>query len=537
MDEWSQGARADALSTSTVQRAWLVASRIVASRPWLDVSWLEGYDYPGHLVVHDGSEGPALHFDSDEGPTWEPRLAPDVELDWDDVEDIDALDRLAPIDWAALWGASAPHAEVTGKAAIYTLIAYVLNAHGNDGQWSVRPAKLVHYTDESAAAPDSALSLIDDFTSLKSAVEFYVGQIGSPSWGDGTAWHEPLWLVARDDEPRLVLDEAGQVHLTAGSLSEAIEALEAAVDLGGVEDAWRIDVLDALARVRGSFSSLAALLRRGPAETISAVKPIGGVVQPYARRLLTQSERDEFGWTAPESRARVVVLTGSGISAESGLPTFRDADGLWRNHRIEEVASTEAFARDPALVHEYYDLRRRATRAAEPNDAHHALAELGWRLGPEVVVVTQNVDNLHERAGSQGVLHMHGELMSAWCTACGMRWIWEDDLAGDPPCPDCGRAGMRPDIVWCGEEVYCLGESLAAIDRCEVFVAVGTSGTDHLAASLAVRAKAHGARTLLLNLADQAQSSLFDEVRLGRASLVVPTWVKDVLDEFAGPVV
>ena len=400
-----------------------------------------------------------------------------------------------------------------------------------DGQWTARQAKLVHYTDDSADAPDSAFRLVDEFPSLTPTVDFYAAQIGGPSWGDGTTWHEPLWLVTRDDEPRLVFDEAGQVHLTSGSLSEALAAMAAAADLGGLEDPWRVDVLDALARVRGSFAALAALLRRGPAATVTAVRPVSQVIQRSARHLRTQSERDEFGWTPPTSPARIVVLTGAGVSAESGIPTFRDADGPWRNHRIEEVASPQAFANNPALVHEFYDHRRRTALSAEPNAAHNALAELGWRLGSDIVLVTQNVDDLHERAGSSDVLHLHGELGSAWCTACGMRWIWAEDLGDNPPCPGCGNTGMRPDVVWFGEEVYHLGETLAAVDNCQLFVAIGTSGTVHPAAALAARAKAHGARTLLLNLEDGTGGGLFDEVRLGLASVTVASWVEDALDE------
>lgn len=224
----------------------------------------------------------------------------------------------------------------------------------------------------------------------------------------------------------------------------------------------------------------------------------------------------------------IVVLTGSGISAESGISTFRDVNGLWRNHRIDRVASPEGFASNPALVHEFYDHRRRAALEAEPNAAHRALALLEKVEGGNVLIITQNVDDLQERSGSTNVIHMHGELNSALCIACGRRHRWTDDLCGNPPCPTCGELAMRPDIVWFGESVYRFEEILRAVDHCELFVVIGTSGTVAPAAGLAARARAAGATTQLLNLEGHEHSASFDWVRLGAATVTVPQLVEEI---------
>jgi NAD-dependent deacetylase len=223
----------------------------------------------------------------------------------------------------------------------------------------------------------------------------------------------------------------------------------------------------------------------------------------------------------------IVVLTGAGISAESGLQTFRATDGLWYSHRIEDVATPEGFARDPALVHEFYDRRRADALAAVPNAAHVALARLEREVDPGLVVVTQNVDDLHERAGSSRVIHLHGELNSALCGTCGTRTAWTAPLGDRPPCPSCGARTLRPDIVWFGEAVYHLDEIEAATLACETFVVIGTSGVVYPAAGLAALARTHGARTVLLNLEDQDGGFGYDEVRLGPASEVVPAWVDE----------
>ncbi|AWB94757.1 NAD-dependent protein deacylase [Agromyces badenianii] len=226
---------------------------------------------------------------------------------------------------------------------------------------------------------------------------------------------------------------------------------------------------------------------------------------------------------------RIVVLTGAGISAESGVPTFRDSGGLWEGHRVEDVATPEGFARDADTVQRFYDGRRHAVAAVVPNPAHEALARLETRLGDELLIVTQNVDDLHERAGSSRVVHMHGELGSALCAACGTRSPVAADLVERPPCGSCGERMLRPDIVWFGEMPYELDRIDAALAACERFVAIGTSGAVYPAAGFVWTAAERGAATLELNLARSEVSSLFDEVRLGAASVLVPEWVDEVL--------
>ena len=182
----------------------------------------------------------------------------------------------------------------------------------------------------------------------------------------------------------------------------------------------------------------------------------------------------------------IVVLTGAGISAESGLATFRDADGLWEGHRVEDVASPEGFAADPDLVHDFYDARRAALDLVEPNAAHRALALLERRWRDEdrgdVLLVTQNVDDLHDRAGSSDVLHMHGTLRTAWCLACDAHPEWTGSTNG-AACPACGAVALRPDVVWFGEVPRHLDRIDRALRRVDVFVSVGTSGAVHPAAS------------------------------------------------------
>ena len=226
---------------------------------------------------------------------------------------------------------------------------------------------------------------------------------------------------------------------------------------------------------------------------------------------------------------KVVVLTGAGISAESGLPTFRDADGLWHGHRVEEVATPEAFERQPSLVHRFYDERRAALAAAEPNPAHQALARLEGALGDDLLVVTQNIDDLHERGGSRRVLHMHGRLRSALCRACAGRFDWTDDLSDGPPCPRCRRRELRPDVVWFGEIPYDMDRIIGAGGRADLFVSVGTSGAVYPAAGFVQHAAGLGARTLELNLVPSEGSHLFDEARHGPASVLVPDWVGELL--------
>jgi len=226
---------------------------------------------------------------------------------------------------------------------------------------------------------------------------------------------------------------------------------------------------------------------------------------------------------------RVVVLTGAGISAESGLRTFRDTDGLWEDHHVEDVATPEAYAVQPAVVQAFYDARRAALARVAPNPAHEALAVLERNLGDDLLVVTQNVDDLHERAGLRQVVHMHGELRSAWCTTCGDRFRWDADLADQPPCPGCGADSLRPDIVWFGEMPYEMPRIESALVRADLFVSIGTSGAVYPAAGFVQIARAFGARTLELNLERSDGTHLFDEARHGPAGVLVPAWVEDVL--------
>ena len=228
---------------------------------------------------------------------------------------------------------------------------------------------------------------------------------------------------------------------------------------------------------------------------------------------------------------KIVILTGAGISRESGLHTFRDADGIWARHRIEDVATPEAFARDPALVQGFYNARRAALRDPEirPNAAHEALAELDWRWPGDLLLVTQNVDDLHDRAGSRRLVHMHGELAKARCLRCGAVGPWEGDLTPETPCPACGTAGgMRPHVVWFGEMPLEMERIEAALDGCGLFVSVGTSGAVYPAAGF-VRQVRHRADTLELNLEPSEGSHLFDEARHGPATALVPAFVREVL--------
>ncbi len=225
----------------------------------------------------------------------------------------------------------------------------------------------------------------------------------------------------------------------------------------------------------------------------------------------------------------IVILTGAGISAESGLRTFRADDGLWEDHPVEQVATPEGFVRDPALVQRFYDERRQNILAAQPNPAHAALGRLDAGWDGELLIVTQNIDDLHERGGARRVLHMHGEGLSAWCQSCDARHRWEGTLSDGPPCPACGDVALRPDIVWFGEMPYGMDAIFAAIARADLFVSIGTSGAVYPAAGFVSEAGRVGARTLELNLEPSAGSRMFDETRLGPASELVPAWVEEVL--------
>jgi NAD-dependent deacetylase len=228
----------------------------------------------------------------------------------------------------------------------------------------------------------------------------------------------------------------------------------------------------------------------------------------------------------------IVILTGAGISAESGLPTFRDKDGLWEGHRVEDVACPDAFLRNPDLVHKFYNLRRAALKTVAPNAAHLALARLQQQFPGRVTLITQNVDDLHERAGSTKVIHMHGELRKAICTRCDHGAEWEGDLQTTTPCPACGlTGGMRPDIVWFGEIPYHMERIESAVETADVFAAIGTSGHVYPAAGFVSLAKLAGAETIEINNAQTLISGRFGTHRIGPASVEVPRWVDEVLSK------
>jgi NAD-dependent deacetylase len=225
----------------------------------------------------------------------------------------------------------------------------------------------------------------------------------------------------------------------------------------------------------------------------------------------------------------IVVLTGAGISAESGIDTFRDGGGLWEQHRVEDVATPEAFARDPELVQRFYDMRRAAVLSKQPNAAHRALARLEREWSGGLLLVTQNVDDLHQRAGAANVLHMHGTHLNAWCTACDSRHRWTGTMVENPPCPACGTSALRPDVVWFGEMPYEMERIYTALREADLFVSIGTSGAVYPAAGFVQDASRLGARTLELNLERSQGSHWFDESRQGPATQLVPRWVDELL--------
>lgn len=225
---------------------------------------------------------------------------------------------------------------------------------------------------------------------------------------------------------------------------------------------------------------------------------------------------------------KVVVLTGAGISAESGLSTFRDGGGLWDNHRVEDVATPEAFDRDPDLVQRFYNMRRAALADVKPNVAHQALAE-AETLFDSFLLITQNVDDLHERAGSRRVLHMHGELLKKRCVQCHHTSITDCDLGTNTVCGNCQRKGTtRPHIVWFGEMPFYMDDIMSALMSCDLFVSIGTSGTVYPAAGFVEIANQAGAHTVELNLEPSDQHSQFKQPINGSATALVPDFFKSI---------
>jgi NAD-dependent deacetylase len=228
----------------------------------------------------------------------------------------------------------------------------------------------------------------------------------------------------------------------------------------------------------------------------------------------------------------ILILTGAGVSQESGFATFGDADGIWAKVRIEDVATPEAFARDPARVQAFYNARRRQLQhpLVTPNAAHEALARLEALRPGEVIIATQNIDDLHERAGSRSVIHMHGELLKARCAACRRVTVWYDDLTGNEGCPSCAIEGqLRPHVVWFGEMPLRLDAIYQVLAQCKLFVSIGTSGSVEPAASFVEEARRAGAHTVELNLEPSQSGSLFAERIYGPATTIVPEFVAKLM--------
>lgn len=228
----------------------------------------------------------------------------------------------------------------------------------------------------------------------------------------------------------------------------------------------------------------------------------------------------------------IVILTGAGLSAESGPATFRDKDGIWAQYDYREVATPEGFERNPAKVHEFYNLRRSQARGIQPNAAHIALAKLEREFQGDVLIVTQNVDPLHEMAGSKALMHMHGELGRTLCAHCGTRAPWGDEaLSVDLICGACSKpGGLRPDVVWFGEVPYRMDEIYEALSGCDLFVSIGTSGTVYPAAGFVAQARQFGSYTVELNLEPSEGASIFHDVIHGKASEIVPAYVDLLLE-------
>jgi NAD-dependent deacetylase len=226
----------------------------------------------------------------------------------------------------------------------------------------------------------------------------------------------------------------------------------------------------------------------------------------------------------------IVILTGSGLSAESGIATFRDRDGIWAKYDFNEVATPEGFQANPQLVHDFYNQRRRGLLGVGPNAAHFALAHLEREHKGSVTVITQNIDHLHEAAGSRDLIHMHGELLKALCALCGARHTWTEDLSIKTQCPACEKkGGMRPDVVWFGEVPYAMDRIYEHLIRADLFISIGTSGNVYPAAGFVAATREAGARTVELNLEPSDGAHLFHEAMHGPATQIVPAYVERLL--------
>jgi NAD-dependent protein deacetylase/lipoamidase len=235
-----------------------------------------------------------------------------------------------------------------------------------------------------------------------------------------------------------------------------------------------------------------------------------------------------------EKFSSIVVLTGAGVSRESGLETFRDKDGIWARVSIDEVATPRAFARNPQRVHAFYNARRRQllSPTVQPNAAHLGLAKLERHWPGTVLLITQNIDDLHERAGSRNVVHMHGQLLESSCTSCHKVAPCMEDLATSMTCSACGSTGtLRPNVVWFGEDIMAGDVLLEAVETCDLFLSIGTSGTVYPAAAFVDTAKSANAHTVELNLESSSSLACFDEIIEGPASVVVPRYVEQLLND------
>ncbi|MFT5612373.1 MAG: NAD-dependent deacetylase [Arenicella sp.] len=233
----------------------------------------------------------------------------------------------------------------------------------------------------------------------------------------------------------------------------------------------------------------------------------------------------------------IVILTGAGISAESGIKTFRASDGLWEEHRIEDVATPEAFERDPVLVQHFYNLRRQPILRNEvhPNSAHLALAKLQQEFAGTFTLITQNIDNLHEQGGSHNVLHMHGEILKIRCTTSNQIFDCDADVSTLDKCKCCDQPGrLRPHIVWFGEMPLYMDEIYQALAECDLFIAIGTSGNVYPAAGFVQMANQAGAHTLEINLEQSSVATDFDDAIYGKAGEVLPIWVDQLLAAHSG---
>lgn len=226
---------------------------------------------------------------------------------------------------------------------------------------------------------------------------------------------------------------------------------------------------------------------------------------------------------------KIVILTGSGISAESGIPTFRGSDGLWNGFKVEDVATPEGFKKNKQLVLDFYNSRRKDVKSVVPNDAHFAIAKLQNSGLHDVTLITQNVDDLHERAGSKNVFHMHGSLANALCSHCGEVFPANEVMMVEDVCAECGEKTVRPDIVWFGEIPYYMDEIDYKLRDADIFVSIGTSGNVYPAAGFVKIAKKKKAKTVELNLEPTGGYHDFSERKIGLATKVVPEWVDDIL--------